>query len=147
MRTLVVLLAIAGCSSDEDSGPPAIFPETYAATFQEVRSCRQSLEHSANIRILVSPDAVDAYARNAAFPVGSFVLKEEYDIRDVGCTKAIAQFTVMRKLDTQTGPASWEWQKTDARMHEVPEDFAPCESCHSVCGKPPMGYDATCAEP
>lgn len=146
-RLALAVIVVCGCGTEEDSGPPAIFPSSYAKTFQEVRSCRRSLEHAANIRILVSPDAVDAYARTTAFPVGSFVLKEEYEARDITCSESIAHYTVMRKLDAQVGPAGWEWQKADARMHEEPEDIASCTSCHSVCGKPPMGYDATCAEP
>jgi hypothetical protein len=139
-RALLVFLL--GCS-DSASPPDAIFPADYAATYQEVRSCRRSLEHAANIRVLVSPDAYAPYAdRSAPFPVGSIVLKEQYDPSDLDCAEPLQQFTVMQKLDD-----GWAWQQTDADLHEVDVKIENCINCHDVCGKPPQGYDGTCAEP
>ena len=145
MRALVLL---AACSASE--GAPAIFPADYAASYQEVRDCRRSLEHAATVRILASPDAFTAYAgRSEAFPVGSIVLKEQYAVDDVACAKPIVRYTVMQKLAAQSSPPTldWEWQQTGPDFRETPKDITTCTSCHSVCGKAPMGYDGTCAEP
>jgi hypothetical protein len=149
LRLAISIVAAWGCGSGS-TGAPAIFPADYAATYQEVRDCRRSLEHAATIRILVSPDAVTAYnGRAVPFPVGSFVLKEEYAVNDLSCAKPIVRYTVMQKLDPQSSTATldWEWQETGPDFHETPKDTATCVSCHSVCGKAPMGYDGTCAEP
>src|SRR5262245_29012317 len=104
--------------------------------YQEVRNCRMSLEHAATIRVLASPDAVEAYSgRTAAFPVGSIVLKEEYAQSDVTCARPIVRYTVMRKLGAGTMPEmlDWEWQKDDSSFHEIGTDLATCVNCHSVC--------------
>ena len=145
MRAVVLL---AACSASE--GAPAIFPADYAASYQEVRDCRRSLEHAATVRILASPDAFAAYdGRTEAFPVGSIVLKEQYAVDDIACAKPIERYTVMQKLAAQSAPGAldWAWQEVGADFVEEPSDVAQCVSCHTVCGKAPMGYDGTCAEP
>lgn len=143
-----LLILVWGCSGP--AGAPAMFPADYAATFQEVRDCRMSLEHAATIRVLASPDAVDAYrGRVAAFPVGSIVLKEEYAQDDIGCARPIVRYTAMQKLEPQSSPDTldWEWQQVGADLRETERDRTTCINCHAVCGKLPMGYDGTCAEP
>jgi cytochrome P460 len=145
MRALVLL---AACSSSD--GAPAIFPADYAASYQEVRDCRRSLEHAATVRVLASPDAFAAYdGRTEAFPVGAIVLKEQYADDDIACAKPIVRYTVMQKLAAQAAPdmLDWAWQQVDADFVEEPSDLAQCVSCHKICGKAPMGYDGTCAEP
>jgi hypothetical protein len=146
----VVLVLILGCCGTEPKGEPAWFPATYRTTYQEVRDCRRSLEHSATIRILVSADAVDAFARTAPFPTGSIVLKEEYGLPDVTCAEPIERYTVMRKLEVGSAPDTldWEWQEVGDDLHEIERgtDIPHCVNCHRVCGKAPMGYDGTCAE-
>ena len=149
MRRAVLVLALA-CSCSGTDGVPALFPANYAATYQEVRACRMSLEHAAYVRVLASSDAVAAYRdRMTPFPVGSIVLKEEYAQSDDTCSKPIVRYTVMQKLDAQASTATldWQWQKADAQKHEVTTDLMSCVNCHAVCGKAPMGYDGTCAEP
>src|SRR5437660_779626 len=141
MRLAVTCALLLACGTD---GAPALFPDNYAATYQEVRSCRMSLEHSANVRILASPDAFEAYSgRKSAFPVGSIVLKEEYAQSDASCAKGILHYTVMQKLATDSAPATldWEWEKDGADKRQVQTDIPTCVNCHSVCGKPPQGYD------
>lgn len=150
MRHSALALLFIACACTGDDPTPAIFPTTYASTFQEVRDCRQSLEHAAVIRILVSPDAVDAYAnRTVPFPVGAFVLKEQYPDGDITCSEPVERYTVMRKLELGTSPDTldWEWQESDASFHDNQAELQNCVNCHSVCGKGPQGYDGTCSEP
>jgi hypothetical protein len=151
MQRFAVLIALLGCGNTEQPvGAPAIFPADYAATYHEARGCKLSLEHSARIRILVSVDAVSAYARTAPFMDGSIVLKEQYAYSDLDCTGPIDQFTVMRKLPVGSSPdiLDWEWQAVADDLHEEEEtDVGRCVSCHATCGKSPMGYDWTCDEP
>jgi len=149
IRALCLIAAVCGCSGGTD-GPPALFPADYAASYQEVRDCRRSLEHSATVRILASPDAFAAYdGRSEAFPVGSIVLKEQYATDDITCARSIERYTVMQKVAAQSSPGTldWTWQEVDADLVETPSDVPQCVNCHTVCGKPPMGYDGTCAEP
>ncbi len=148
---LVVVVVVAGCTPSEPTGEPAWFPTSYRATYQETRTCRQSLEHDARMRILASPDAYEPFmGRTRAFPVGSIVLKEQYAYSDVACAGAIQAYTVMRKLDVGSSPATldWEWQEVGKDFHDPgTADLETCINCHKICGKAPMGYDGTCAEP
>jgi len=109
-----------------------------------------SIDHAPWIRVLASPEAVDAYTgRTAAFPVGAIVLKEEFDQRDTTCSGPIMFRTAMRKLDAGTSPdmLDWEWQKVDADLNEFESDPITCVACHTVCGRAPAGYDGTCTDP
>jgi hypothetical protein len=141
-----VLLACGG-----DDGEPPIFPEDYAATYQEVRNCRFSLDHDlTRMRVLVSPDAVAIYqTRSAPFPTGAIVLKEQYDSQDMTCTGPLLHFTVMQKLDVGSSPETldWTWQQVSADHHTQATDIMRCTRCHTGCGKPPVGHDGTCAMP
>jgi hypothetical protein len=148
-RFAVLIAFTMGCTGTEEPlGTPALFPTDYAKTYVPMRDCKLSLEHSAQIRILVAPDAVEAYGRSAEFAPGSIVLKEQYAYRDVGCTGEIEQYTVMRKLPVGSAPDTldWEWQEVRKNLHEQDTNVESCVSCHSTCGKSPMGYDWTCDE-
>jgi hypothetical protein len=131
-------------------GEPA-FPEDYAATYTEVRNCRQSGDHDLNvIRILADPAALAAYRDRAEpFPVGSVVLKEEFEFGDTTCSGPIKQWTVMEKLEVGSSPDTldWAWQTVDADRNVVDEDLPQCIGCHTGCGVAPDGYDGTCAVP
>jgi hypothetical protein len=148
----IVTAACAGCGSDGDA-PDPIFPVDYAATYQEVRNCRFSLDHDlVRMRIVVSPDALAPYMnRTDPFPTGAIVLKEEFDGSDEDCTGDLIGFTVMRKLDVGTAAADldWEWQETDEAFVPVPANVANiprCVMCHTDCGTIENGgYDGTCA--
>lgn len=142
---LAGLLAACG-----DEAEPALFPEDYAATYQEVRDCRFSLEHDlTRMRVLAAPDAMAVYqARNAPFAAGAVVLKPQYDSTDMTCSE-ILYFTVMQKLEPGSSPDTldWAWQKVDPEGKPMEADLQRCIACHTGCGKPPEGHDGVCAEP
>ena len=134
-----VLLFLAACGSDSAS---PLFPDGYQ--YAEVRNCRSSSDHDLNkIRVLVDPVAANSYTtRSAPFPDGSIVLKEEYDFADTTCSGALVQWTVMKKVG-----GTWQWQRVDKDRNVESENEARCINCHTQCGKPPDGYDGTCAVP
>jgi hypothetical protein len=153
LATLALFIVLIGCSDDApgpDASPPraAIYPADYAATYQEVRSCRYSLDHDLmRIRILVSPGHAASYlARTAPIPAGAIVLKEQFDEADTTCTGPIKKLSAMYRLDTGTSPEKldWEWQETDPTGLDTTEDELKCSSCHYACRG---GFDGTCAEP
>ena len=142
---LAGLLAACG-----DEAEPALFPEDYAATYQEVRDCRFSLEHDlTRMRVLAAPDAMAMYqARTAPFPAGAVVIKPQYNSTDMTCSE-ILYFTVMQKLEPGSSPDTldWAWQKVGPDMKPMETDVQRCIACHTGCGKPPEGHDGTCAAP
>ncbi|MBA3819040.1 MAG: cytochrome P460 family protein [Deltaproteobacteria bacterium] len=148
--TLAALAVLGGGCGGDDSEPP-LYPADYAATYQEVRGCRRSIEHDLmTIRVLASPDAVAAYTgRTAPFPTGSILLKEEFDSGDVDCSGPIINVTVMQKLAVGSAPATldWTWQKIDADARVMDVDIERCTRCHTACGIAPDGYDGTCTVP
>ena len=147
--TVLVAHVLFGCGSASEE--PVVFPADYAATYQQVRTCRFSLDHDLiYIRVLASPDALAPYTGRAApFPAGAIVLKEQYGDSDTTCAGPIVNFTVMQKLDVGSSPAmlDWDWQKVTADHHPVDTEIMRCTQCHMGCGKPPEGYDGTCTVP
>jgi len=125
-----------------------VFPADYAATYTEVRGCRSSSDHDLHrIRVLVDPAAHDPYAtRTAAFPVGSIVLKAEYDFGDTSCSGPVIEWTVMQKLGTPED-LGWLWQRVAADRSVTTENDPLCITCHTSCGVAPDGYDGTCTMP
>jgi hypothetical protein len=145
----VVLLVLAACGGDDGGGEPPVFPKTWASEYTEVRNCRFSLDHDLRrIRVLASADAVTAYqGRAAPFPVGSVVLKVEYDEDDMTCAKPPIGFTAMQRLPDGMDPVmlDWKWQELDGDSKQLTDrPIARCASCHTQCGKPPEGYLGTC---
>ncbi len=135
MRNLVVLVALLACKT-EDVEP--VFPADYAYT--EVRDCRASADHDLNkIRILADAASLGPYRdRDAPFPEGAIILKEEFDFADGDCTGPVIQWTVMQRVADD-----WYWQKVSANRTVVSEDEPRCINCHAACG----GYLGTCAVP
>ena len=117
---LTGLVASACPGDDAPAGPDPLFPEDYAARYTEVRNCRGSGDHDLhNIRILVDAAARVPYeGRQEPFPVGSVVLKEEYDFGDVTCSGELLQWTVMQKLEPGSVPEDldWTWQQVDGTV-------------------------------
>ncbi|CAN5873715.1 hypothetical protein BH11MYX3_BH11MYX3_44850 [soil metagenome] len=144
MRGLYLLVVVAACSD----GPDPVFPESYAATYTEVRDCRSSSDHDLHrITVLADPAALGAYqTRASAFPVGSVVLKAEYDFGDTSCTGPVIEWTVMQKLGSPED-LGWVWQRVNADRSVETENDPLCIMCHSDCGVAPDGYDGTCTMP
>ncbi|MET0410867.1 MAG: hypothetical protein ABW217_06205, partial [Polyangiaceae bacterium] len=88
---------LAACGSDDQGGPIAAFPASYAASFVEVRNCRSSGDHELHrVRVLADPAAAVVYQSRAGdFAEGALVLKEEYDFADTDCTGPVERWTVM----------------------------------------------------
>ena len=132
-----------------------MFPADYATTFKEVRPCRAqaSPDHDLHyVRILADPAAFAPYTkRDAAFPVGAVVLKEEYE--NEGC-KDLVLWTAMRQeaagYDATTG--DWHWQEVGKDRAVTADGVVKrCASCHRA-GNPDApndqtGYRFTCSWP
>ena len=141
----------SSCEDDPPMGPEPVLPEDYAATYTEVRDCRQSGDHDLRVvRVLADPVALAAYAdRSAPFPPGAIVVKEEYEFGDTACEGSIEQWTVMEKLEVGSDPdmLDWRWQTIDTDRRVANENEPRCAGCHAGCGVPPDGYDGTCTVP
>lgn len=149
---VLVTQVLFACGDDgDDGGELAAFPADYAATYEQVRNCRFSLEHGLiRIRVVASPDALAPYnGHTAPFPTGSIVLKEEYAERDRDCVGPVIAFTVMQKLDVGSSPETldWTWQEANGNRRLLDANVPRCVQCHTGCGKPPDGYDGTCTVP
>jgi hypothetical protein len=148
-RAVWLAVMLVACS-DDASGPPPVFPDNWAQTYQRVRNCRNSLEHNLRrIEVFVSPDAITPYqGRTEPFPVGSIVLKVEHDDNDSTCSEPPIGYTVMQRLADGTDPAllDWTWQELDGSRKALERPPANCVRCHQEC-VPPNGYLGTCTVP
>ncbi len=142
------LLLLVACGSDDPGLPPPVFPEDYAASYVEVRDCRSSSDHDLHkIRVLADPASLDPYmTRTGGFPAGAIVLKEEYDFADADCTGEIIEWTVMQRND-DSATGGWLWQRIAPDRSLITQNEDRCIGCHDFCGKPPDGYEGTCALP
>ncbi len=156
-----VVLSIGTACSPAPTPPASIeplWPADYAASYTQVRPCRRSIDHDLGyVTIHANPSSNEAYAkRDAPFPVGSTILKVEYD--DEECT-TLRGFTVMLREPAGYDPGfgDWHWQKADAARtvfldgkRSMPPANPPtaidrCARCHDDCGKAPDGFDGTCS--
>lgn len=145
----------ASCGDDSESPPPSeptpLFPEDYAATYTEVRGCRQSGDHDLNIiRVLADPAALGPYQNHdKPIPEGAVLLKEEYDFGDVTCSGPLKQWTVMARLaeGSSAETLDWRWQTVDSQRQVVGEDTPRCYGCHAGCTPENGGYENTCTLP
>jgi hypothetical protein len=141
MYRAVVLCALVACGTD---GPEPLFPASYASSYEQVRACRPSGEHDLHkIRVLAKPETAAIYlARTDPFPVGSIILKEEYDFTDDTCADALTWWSVMKRTS-----AGWTWQRVGPDREVLSENDTRCIGCHAECGVPPDGFDGTCTVP
>ena len=135
----LTLLTLCACE------PEPTFPVDYTKSFAEVRNCRSSSEHdSHNIRILASPTALAPYQhRDAGFPIGATLLKEERDYGDVNCSGPVLLWTSM----TLQADGGWHWQSVSPERRVLTTNEGRCIGCHAGCGRSPDGYEGTCAVP
>jgi hypothetical protein len=147
---VLALLLAAACADAPSRAPVAAFPADYAASYEEVRSCRKSADHELDfVRVLTDPSALGPYLdRTSAFPDGAVVLKEQYAADDASCSGSIEAWTVMRKNTAATARSGWDWQRVASDRSVVEADTGSCQGCHAGCtGAGQLGYDFTCAEP
>jgi len=148
---VAALLLVAACS-DDDGGPhfEPIFPVDYAASYTQVRDCRQNADHDLHmIRILADPAALVPYRDRAAlFPDGAVVLKEEFDFGDATCSGPVILRTAIQRLPlgSSNDTLDWRWQKVGEDRVVETQDQIECINCHSDC-VPPDGYENTCSIP
>ncbi len=133
---LLTVVSLEACEVAPEADA-ALFPPDYTKTYREVRSCRVSVDHNLNaIRILADPVGYDTYLqRQAPFPVGSTILKEEYS--DLGCTQLL-YWTVGRKEAAGYDSANGDWRYQQVRPdRSVIFDGVPVScvaGCHAICG-------------
>lgn len=151
MRPVVLCVVLfAACSDHQPEGEQSLIPSDYSS-FTEVRDCRSSGDHLLmKVRVLVNDAALGPYMnRDAPFPAGSIILKEEYDPADTTCSGPVENFTVMVKEPDGSFPATLDFQWQEVRPSDrmvITEDVKRCVSCHSNCVAPEFfGY--TCANP
>ena len=143
----VMAAALSGCA-EPDSGVDPLFPESYQTDWSMVRDCRRSIEHDLSyVRIWADEAAAAPYqAREGTLPVGSTLLKEEFD--DEECTDLIG-FTLMRREEGFAPTrGDWHWQEVTFDREVVLDgaEFT-CFHCHADCGGMDTAFDWTCAEP
>lgn len=159
MAGLVIFLSL-GCSmpspdgnsndNDNTSGSAEpFFPANYREAFTEVRDCRNSIGHTATIRVYVNAIGVEAYlADENPLPVGTIVVKEEFgdtvcrDDADLGFWRAMIKESA--GFDPDDG--DWRWQMVSAPDRDIILDNkATCIACHraSDC----VARDYMCTEP
>jgi hypothetical protein len=150
-------LLVPACSDPPDT-PTSLVPAGYTTRFVQVRGCRNTIEHLASatsgaatshIRVVINPEAAAAYRAGAAtLPVGTLVIKEEFD--DPDC-RTVTGFTVMRKEPAGYDPAhgDWRWQRVRARDSAVLEDgtVQRCWSCHNRPACTARDWQCTEAQP
>lgn len=110
-----------------------IFPADYRNTFVEVRGCRNGIEHGATIRVFANDVAARAYLENAsALPVGSIVVKEEFEGTDCDRDNELIRWRAMRKeapgFDPEDGDWHWQWVNPDRSVRF--DDKRTCIGCH-----------------
>jgi hypothetical protein len=97
-----------------------IFPADYRDTYIEVRNCRLGIEHGGvMIRVVANSIAAQPYQKlQNPLPVGSIVVKEEYDFSATDCSdpSKIVSWSAMRKETPGFDPADgdWHWQRVSA---------------------------------
>ncbi len=127
---VAVHAALEGCPVEP------IFPADYRSDFIEVRECRFSIEHGGvSVRVLANPIAAQAYLDDAnPLPLGSIVLKEEFDAPDCNNDRDLVRWRVMRKeapgFDAEDGDWNWQWVEHDRRV--LLDDKTTCIGCHAV---------------
>jgi hypothetical protein len=125
-----------------------IFPADYHSTFTEVRDCRFSISHDgASIRVFANEIATRPYLDgDDPLPVGSILVKEEYDGSACEEDGEIVRWRAMRKeepgFDDEDGDWHWQWVASGGTVRF--DDKSTCIGCHSapVC----LARDYMCTE-
>ena len=146
---LMFVLLSAGCPPTGVGDGEPIFPANYRSTFIEVRDCRFSVEHAATIRVWVNSIGADAYlADENPLPVGTVVVKEEFEGGDCSNDAELTSWSVMRKetagFDKQA--RDWRFQEVAAPSRTVTiNGKSTCIECHTDPGC--LARDLMCTAP
>lgn len=142
---VAVNAALVGCPATPTVPPSAsptttpapavtpIFPANYRNTYIEVRNCRFSIEHDGvAIRVLTNPLAVQPYLENHnPLPVGSIVVKEEYNDSDCSDDSKLVRWRAMRKEEPGFDAfGDWHWQWVNRNRTVRYDDKTTCIGCH-----------------
>jgi len=159
--------ALNGCpatptpSTPSDPTPTAtvaiepIFPADYRSTFVEVRDCRLGIEHNSRmIRVLANPIAAEPYRQlQNPLPVGSIVIKEEFDGADCSNDADLVSWSVMRKeaagFDPEDGDWHWQWLDAPSKHVRCDDKLCPGFTCVSAgCHRLPecLARDYMCTQ-
>lgn len=142
---VVAALLATGCPEPPEPVDP-IFPEDYRGFYTMVRDCRRSIEHDlVFVQVWADPTSVDAYVtREGSFPDGSLIVKEEF--RDEACSDMVGWAVMRREVGYAPEAGDWHWQEVaDDRTVVLDGHLVDCFLCHEDCGRPPEGFDWTCA--
>jgi hypothetical protein len=116
-----------------------IFPANYRDTFTVVRDCRLGIEHGGvMIRVFANSVAAQPYLHNQnPLPLGSIVVKEEFDGTDCSNDADLTRWSAMRKESPGFDPVDndWHWQRVTAPSRQVTCDDKTCPgfvciTCH-----------------
>ena len=131
-----------------------IFEANYRDTFTKVRTCRKSADHDLqSIVIWTNPLSTATYEnRDAPFPIGTLIVKEQYDFSDPDCMGSIVQWTAAIKTrdsdDVLTDHLGFTWQRVRADRTVDTQDDSRCYGCHKDCTDPTMnGFHYMCSQP
>ena len=126
--------ALTGCPATPTATPATpsptptleiapIFPADYRDTFSVVRDCRLGIEHGGvMIRVFANAVAAEPYRKlQNPLPVGSVVVKEEFDGVDCANDADLMGWSAMRKQSPGFDPddGDWEWQRVQAPSRHV----------------------------
>jgi len=127
----------SACETDPMNGsgdPEPVFPADYRTAYTEVRDCRFSIEHGGvSIRVLANDVGAQAYLNGEnPLPVGSVILKEEYNGSSCSDDSALRLISVMRKespgFDVDDG--DWHWQEVTPQREVINDFKTNCIGCH-----------------
>ncbi len=137
MHLLLALFLLGACGDDTEA-EDSFVPPDYAERYTEVRDCRRSTDHdSMYIRVLASPDSLDAYrAGRMGIAEGAILVKEEHATPE--CNDLVS-LTAMRKDGPLSHPDSMDWlfQRSSLtfRVDNQTARGEPnrCVTCHRSC--------------
>jgi hypothetical protein len=144
---LVAALSLAACAQVDSPIPEQVLPNDYRTAFEMASDCRSSSDHDfRHVMVRVRPEQRALYQQaSSAFPLGSLVVKEEFDTDDVNC-QSLVGYTVMRKEKTSVPPlvTDWQWYRLDGYGNVSTKGEGRCLHCHQMCG---ATRDFTCLDP
>ena len=134
--TLGMIVLALGCPGTDP--PPVadiIFPENYRESFTIVRDCRNSIEHTSQIRVWINDIGLAGYQANASpLPEGTIVIKEEFAANVCDNDDNLEFWSVMRKEPAGFDPGAndWRFQEVSSPNRLITLDNnATCIGCHT----------------